>query len=74
MVHAARKLPLDFIINVGDNFYYNGVQNVFDSRIEDSFEEIYDQPELLVPWFEKKYFYFFMKFFLGTLWLETMTI
>jgi hypothetical protein len=74
MVHAARKLPLDFIINVGDNFYFNGVQNVFDSRIEDSFEEIYDQPELLVPWFGINYFNFLKLFYLGIPWVETMTI
>lgn len=51
MVHAARKQPLHFVMNVGDNFYFNGVKNIFDPRFEDSFENVYDFPELLVPWY-----------------------
>ncbi|KAF7639725.1 Metallophos domain-containing protein [Meloidogyne graminicola] len=43
--------PLNFVINVGDNFYFNGVNNLFDNRFEDSFEQVYEDSKLLVPWF-----------------------
>ncbi|CAK5075792.1 unnamed protein product [Meloidogyne enterolobii] len=43
--------PLNFVINVGDNFYFNGVSDIFDSRFEDSFEQVYDNENLLVPWY-----------------------
>ncbi|CAK5051947.1 unnamed protein product [Meloidogyne enterolobii] len=43
--------PLNFVINVGDNFYFNGVSDIFDSRFEDSFEQVYDDENLLVPWY-----------------------
>uniref|UniRef100_A0A915LNY1 Calcineurin-like phosphoesterase domain-containing protein n=1 Tax=Meloidogyne javanica TaxID=6303 RepID=A0A915LNY1_MELJA len=43
--------PLNFVINVGDNFYFNGVSDIFDSRFEDSFEQVYDDENLFVPWY-----------------------
>ncbi|KAL3109534.1 hypothetical protein niasHT_011689 [Heterodera trifolii] len=51
MAKIGRRHRTHFVVNVGDNFYFNGVQTAFDGRFEDSFEEIYDQPELLVPWY-----------------------
>uniref|UniRef100_A0A915EF24 Acid phosphatase n=1 Tax=Ditylenchus dipsaci TaxID=166011 RepID=A0A915EF24_9BILA len=48
---ADREKSLDFVINLGDNLYFNGADTVFDSRFENSFEEVYDQPQLSVPWF-----------------------
>jgi len=51
LAKAARRQPPNFVLNVGDNFYFNGVSDIFDTRFEASFEEIYDYPELLVPWY-----------------------
>ena len=51
IVNVLEQEPLNFVINVGHNFYFNGVSNLFDSRFEDSFEQVYEDPKLLVPWF-----------------------
>ncbi|KAI1708326.1 calcineurin-like phosphoesterase domain-containing protein [Ditylenchus destructor] len=42
---------LDFVLNLGDNFYFNGVEDIYDSRFEKSFEEVYSDLALSVPWF-----------------------
>ncbi|KAI6225391.1 Tartrate-resistant acid phosphatase type 5 [Aphelenchoides fujianensis] len=47
---AGRQRP-EFIIDTGDNVYFNGVDNVFDSRFETVFEEVYSHDNLLVPFF-----------------------
>ncbi|CAD5207403.1 unnamed protein product [Bursaphelenchus okinawaensis] len=47
---AGRQKP-DFIINVGDNVYFNGAETVFDSRFDTVFEEPYADPRLDVPWY-----------------------
>lgn len=39
-----------FTLNVGDNFYENGVAGVDDPQWADSFERIYDHPALFTPW------------------------
>ncbi|GFO04672.1 tartrate-resistant acid phosphatase type 5 [Plakobranchus ocellatus] len=39
------------IIELGDNFYYNGVENVHDSRFSETFEEVYRAESLFVPWY-----------------------
>ncbi|KAI6230406.1 Tartrate-resistant acid phosphatase type 5 [Aphelenchoides fujianensis] len=48
---AERIAKPDFIINVGDNIYWNGVDNVNDSRFETLFEEPYADGRLMVPWY-----------------------
>ncbi|KAK6179462.1 hypothetical protein SNE40_011817 [Patella caerulea] len=40
-----------FILEIGDNFYYDGVANVSDHRFRDTFEEVYTAPSLQVPWY-----------------------
>ncbi|PIK49137.1 putative tartrate-resistant acid phosphatase type 5 [Apostichopus japonicus] len=43
---------LDFIAELGDNFYHNGVSHVDDSRFQDTFERVYDAESLRgVPWY-----------------------
>ncbi|KAK0424755.1 hypothetical protein QR680_008830 [Steinernema hermaphroditum] len=43
--------PVDFVVNLGDNVYFNGVSDIFDSRFEKSFEDVYDAEHLQVPWY-----------------------
>jgi tartrate-resistant acid phosphatase type 5 len=50
MAMAAKDLNPEFIISVGDNFYENGVQSVDDPHWRKSFEEVYRDPTLQVPW------------------------
>ncbi|MDC7234684.1 MAG: metallophosphoesterase [Spirochaetales bacterium] len=40
-----------FIINLGDSFYYDGVESVDDPMWETHFEDIYDQDVLTMPFF-----------------------
>jgi acid phosphatase len=50
MVADAKKNPLNFIISTGDNFYEDGVTTVTDSQWQTSFERIYSDSSLQVPW------------------------
>jgi tartrate-resistant acid phosphatase type 5 len=51
MAKAAKDLNPKFIISVGDNFYNNGVQSVDDPHWQKSFEDVYRDPALSVPWY-----------------------
>ncbi|ESO94599.1 hypothetical protein LOTGIDRAFT_118056 [Lottia gigantea] len=48
--HAQKSKP-DFILGLGDNFYFHGVQDVNDPRFKESFENIYQDKSLHVPWY-----------------------
>ena len=50
MAVAAKALPAKFIISVGDNFYEDGVASVDDPQWLTSFENVYADPALQVPW------------------------
>ncbi|MDB5714675.1 MAG: acid phosphatase [Sphingomonadales bacterium] len=50
MGKAARELNARFVLSVGDNFYDNGVQSATDPQWKTSFEDIYTDPALHVPW------------------------
>lgn len=50
MVDVAKKNPLNFIISTGDNFYEDGVSSVTDSQWQTSYENIYADASLQVPW------------------------
>ncbi|MDF9798454.1 tartrate-resistant acid phosphatase type 5 [Catalinimonas alkaloidigena] len=41
----------DFVISTGDNFYENGVESTRDSLWQSSFEKVYTQPSLQIPWY-----------------------
>lgn len=47
---AAAQIGAPFIISVGDNFYDYGVSSDEDSQFRTSFEEVYTDPSLQVPW------------------------
>ncbi len=48
---AAKKMDIDFIVSVGDNFYPNGVASVNDPYFKSCFEDVYSGPELFVNWY-----------------------
>jgi tartrate-resistant acid phosphatase type 5 len=45
------KLGVSFVLALGDNFYRHGVSSVDDSRFKTSYEDIYTQSSLQVPWY-----------------------
>lgn len=51
MGKAATELGSRFVMSVGDNFYENGVQSATDPQWRTSFEDIYTDPALQVPWY-----------------------
>jgi tartrate-resistant acid phosphatase type 5 len=51
MANAAKTLSPRFTLAVGDNFYNDGVMSANDSRWRTSFEDIYFQRSLQVPWY-----------------------
>jgi acid phosphatase len=40
-----------FVISTGDNFYPAGVTSVEDAQWKTSFEDMYDAPSLMIPWY-----------------------
>src|SRR5450631_2662486 len=50
MAKAAKEAGAKFIISVGDNFYENGVASVDDKHWQTSFEQVYGDAALQVPW------------------------
>jgi tartrate-resistant acid phosphatase type 5 len=50
MAKAAQDNGAKFVISVGDNFYEDGVKSVSDPHWRASFEDVYHQAPLQVPW------------------------
>ncbi len=48
---AARQVEAAFVITTGDNFYCCGVKDVNDPQWQSSFEHIYNDPSLQIPWY-----------------------
>ncbi|XP_064604998.1 tartrate-resistant acid phosphatase type 5-like [Liolophura sinensis] len=40
-----------FILALGDNFYWKGVKDVDDPRFEQTFESVFKNPSLQIPWY-----------------------
>jgi len=51
MARAAERLGAQFVISTGDNFYPSGVSSVSSPGWKKSFEDVYTQPALQVPWY-----------------------
>jgi len=51
MGKTAQALGSRFVVSVGDNFYDNGVQSVSDPQWQTSYEQVYTDPALQVPWY-----------------------
>jgi tartrate-resistant acid phosphatase type 5 len=50
MAVAAKATAARFIVSVGDNFYEDGVASASDPQWQTSFENVYQDPALQVPW------------------------
>jgi tartrate-resistant acid phosphatase type 5 len=51
MAKRARETPIDLMLTVGDNFYPRGVASVDDPHWKKSFEDVYTDPALQVPFY-----------------------
>lgn len=52
MGRAATERGADFVLALGDNFYYDGVRNEWDPRFQETFERVFTSPGLrALPWF-----------------------
>ncbi|XP_035260785.1 tartrate-resistant acid phosphatase type 5a [Anguilla anguilla] len=51
MGKVAQQLGADFVLALGDNFYYKGVNSVHDPRFQDTFENIFTADSLNIPWY-----------------------
>jgi tartrate-resistant acid phosphatase type 5 len=51
MIAAAKATPIDFVVSVGDNFYEEGVRTTHDRQFTTSFEQVYADSALQVPWY-----------------------
>ncbi|XP_066912316.1 tartrate-resistant acid phosphatase type 5-like [Clytia hemisphaerica] len=40
-----------FVIALGDNFYFTGVKNEYDHRFNETYNDVFNQPSLQVPWY-----------------------
>lgn len=51
MAYVSRSFPIEFIISTGDNFYNKGVTDIHDNHWQESFERVYSDTSLHVPWY-----------------------
>uniref|UniRef100_A0A4W4FF31 Tartrate-resistant acid phosphatase type 5 n=1 Tax=Electrophorus electricus TaxID=8005 RepID=A0A4W4FF31_ELEEL len=51
MGRTADQLGADFVLALGDNFYFKGVRSVDDPRFQETFENVYTARSLNIPWF-----------------------
>lgn len=52
MAETAKSVSAEFILNVGDNFYWCGIQNTSDFQIGVDYEQPYSDPSLSsISWY-----------------------
>ncbi len=51
MAITAQENNAKFIISLGDNFYEKGVKDITDKHWENSFEKVYKEESLQIPWY-----------------------
>ncbi|XP_028830721.1 tartrate-resistant acid phosphatase type 5a [Denticeps clupeoides] len=51
MARVAEQMGADFILALGDNFYYKGVTSLQDPRFQETFESVYTANSLNIPWY-----------------------
>jgi tartrate-resistant acid phosphatase type 5 len=51
LTQAAQASEIQFVLSVGDNFYENGVANVTDPQWQTTYEQVYTDASLQVPWY-----------------------
>jgi tartrate-resistant acid phosphatase type 5 len=51
LAHAARDLNAQFVVTTGDNFRPSGVSGVLDPQFHDSFDAVYTDSALDLPWY-----------------------
>jgi len=51
MGKVAEEQNSTFVLALGDNFYPQGVQDEFDPRFQQTFEDVFTAPSLQIPWY-----------------------
>lgn len=51
MSKIAEQMGADFVLALGDNFYYKGVKSVDSPRFQETFESVYTAKSLQIPWY-----------------------
>lgn len=51
MSKVAEQMGADFVLALGDNFYFKGVDSVDSPRFKETFESVYTAKSLQVPWY-----------------------
>ncbi|KAM8879164.1 tartrate-resistant acid phosphatase type 5a [Spinachia spinachia] len=51
MSKVAEQMGADFVMALGDNFYFKGVDSVDSPRFQNTFESVYTAKSLKIPWY-----------------------
>ena len=51
MSQYSHKFQPQFLLSAGDNFYEKGVESIFSTRFNDTFNNVYTDVDLEIPWY-----------------------